>query len=51
MLPCALNMEGTEKFGPRDCQDASFEGIYKENICLVDRACHWYSRDDVRFGL
>lgn len=51
MLLCTLNREGTEKFGPRDCQGASFEGIYKEKNRLVGRACVWYSRDDVGFGL
>lgn len=51
LLPCALNMEGSEKFGPWDCPDASFKVIYKEQHCLIGRACHWYSRDDAGFGL
>lgn len=38
MLLHALNAEGSEKFDPWDCQDASFEVIYKEQHRLVGRA-------------
>lgn len=51
MLLHAPNTAGSGKFDSWDCQDASFEVIYKEKHCLVGEVCHWYSRDDVGFGL
>jgi len=51
MLLRAPTMEGREKFGPWDCQDASCKAISKEQRCLVGRACHWYPRDGAGFGL